>query len=519
MKKLFAILLIILVVAAIFTKRTLPGEGGSKPVLYWATDPNPARVEQIRVFNKWLERTHPEVIEKYGGIEIRVDAANSAPEKVLIQGISGVAPDLIDHCGGSRGRFNNSVGILEDLEEIGKANNFGVDKTYPAIVPEIQALVKVKKNGKVTYEPHQVSFPCNLYAELMYVNLDTFEKYGIDPPPERWTIDDFERLAKEFKEKANPKDENGNAQYRVFIAMDINARELARSMGGSLFNETQTAPRCHEKPMVDAYALKRKWVKEKYLPSAADKSSFATTSGYGGSGLPLFKEGNYAMVVGGRYLLIQFRKFNEELVAEGKPKLRMKVVELPHKIMPVSMTGTRSTAIYSGGKQKHLAKYFLEFLASRDYNMQVVEDADSLSPGPEFAKTEAFLRPEGHSDEWNLHEVFARTAQTIAIPSEGCPFVTESVVERLVNRAEENVLNDIYTPQEAMDVLKRGIEDEMSKYLKEDPDLLPFYEERCATQRKIEELRAKGEKVPISWITNPYHKFWYRFNGWADETK
>ena len=76
MKKLFTILFIILIVASVFTYRTLPGAAQDKPVLYWVTDANPARTEQIRTFKKWLHRTYPEVPE----IEVLVDTANAAPE-------------------------------------------------------------------------------------------------------------------------------------------------------------------------------------------------------------------------------------------------------------------------------------------------------------------------------------------------------------------------------------------------------------------------------------------------------
>ena len=60
---------------------------------------------------------------------------------------------------------------------------------------------------------------------------------------------------------------------------------------------------------------------------------------------------------------------------------------------------------------------------------------------------------------------------------------------------------------------------EIRRSLDEDPDLLPLYEVRLATQAKIDDLRARGEKVPLSWISNPQHRRWYVFNGWADEEK
>lgn len=59
MKQLFTTILALLVLASLYTWRTLPGSAGDAPVLYWATDANPARAEQIRTFKQWLARLIP----------------------------------------------------------------------------------------------------------------------------------------------------------------------------------------------------------------------------------------------------------------------------------------------------------------------------------------------------------------------------------------------------------------------------------------------------------------------------
>lgn len=514
MKRLFATILAILVAASVFTYKTLPGAAGDKPVLYWVTDANPARTEQIRTFKKWLRNTYPEAPD----ITILVDTANASPEKILIQGVSGVCGDLIDHSGGAAMRFRKSVGILEDLTEDALKMGFDVSKTFPAIVPEIVSPVKVTDaNGKVAYESRQFSFPCNVTSEMLWVNREAFEKIGLEVPSQRWTVEEFERVGREFVVRSNPP----NQVQRVFFITDMLPDAIANSSGGSFFNETETASVVNGKPMIDAFNLRYKWTYEspRLIPTASERNSFSASSGYGGAGLAMFAQGNFALVSGGRYLLIQFRKISEERVAAGGRPLQLAVSEFPHWQMPVNRTFTRATAIYAGGKHKDLAKYFLAFLASADYNMNIVNDADALSPNPEFSELEAYKRPKDHPEEWGCHEVFSDSMKTIAVPAESSPFVIDDVVNRLYLKAQEYHLNNLKTADQALADLEVEIDAEIKRSLSEDPDLVPLYAERCRVQKDIDALRAKGEKVPVSWISNPYLKRWYQFNGWADMDK
>jgi len=312
MKRLFATILAILVLASVYTWRTLPGAAGDAPVLYWVTDANPARAEQIRTFKQWLRKTYPDAPD----ITILVDTANTSPEKVLVQGVSGVCADLIDHSGGSALRFRKSVGLLEDLTDDAARMGFDLSKTYPAIVPELVAPVKtVDADGRATYVERQFAFPCNVTAEMLWINREAFAKAGLEPPARRWTVDEFERVGREFVLRANP----SNAIQRVFFIADVQPLLLANSAGGCLFNETATAPAVNRQPMIDAFKLRHRWTFEspRLLPTSSERSSFAASSGYGGAGLAMFAQGNYALIYGGRYLTIQFRKISDERIAVG----------------------------------------------------------------------------------------------------------------------------------------------------------------------------------------------------------
>ena len=524
MKKLFTVIFAILAAASIYSCKTLPGAITDRPVLYWVTDSNPARNEQIRTFKNWLKKNHPDAPD----VTVLVDTANVSAEKILIQGISGVCGDLIDHSGGPALRFRKSVGILEDVTESAKEMGFDLSQTFPAAASELVAPVKVtNEDGSTGYEMRQFAFPCNITVEMLWVNKEAFENAGMDLPPKRWTLEDFERIGKEFVTKSNKKGE----LQRIFFIADVKPQLIASSMGGAIFNETQTASVANSEAMRKAMELRLKWMTEepRLLPTATERNSFSASSGYGGAGVAMFTQGNYALLNSGRYMLIQYRKISDERVAAGGKRLQLAVVEQPYGEMPIASTFTRATAIYAGGKHseaknpddksKQLARYFLAFLASDDYNMNIVRDADAMPPNPKYTELEEFNHPKDYPDEWGNHEMFPKAMREIAVPQESTPFGVDNEINRLIGKAFDYHLNRRKSAEESLIELHEQINAEIKRSLQEDPDLDTLYKERIATQKKIDELRAKGEKVPLSWISNPFWRKWYQHQGWADVEK
>ena len=377
MKYLFLIVLLLLIGASLATSMVRQRPRDAVPVLYWVTDDNPARKEQLRRFHAWLAKHH------YPRMEIRTDTANRDPSKMIIQGVSGMAGDILDvWSGGGDMLYFQQMGLLEDISSQGLEMGFDPDQTFPSMLPQI------------TLHGRQYMFPCNVCSTSPWANLATFRKYGQEPPPWRWSLEEFERRGKAFVAAANPPGERRTAFFINEVSLDV----IARSLGVTTFNETLTAPALDDPRYIQALKLVKKWTYEDHLiPTAADASAFSTASGYGGSMMQLFNQGNYAMVSVGRYGLIQFRQFGA---------LELAVVEPPNGGFPNATTGTRAAALYAGGKQKDLAKYFLEFLASEDYNMQIVDDADGLPPNPLYTQSEAFSHPPKYPNEWKCHDAY-----------------------------------------------------------------------------------------------------------------
>ncbi len=461
------------------------GQSAGRPVLYWVTDANPARVEQVKLFEQWLKK------HDYPEVELRLDSANSDPTKKLIQGVSGVGSDLMDMSPSDMPLFH-AVGILEDLTIPARKLGFDPTHTYAAVKPLIMR------------EGRQYAFPCNVYVAAYWINKATFERYGVPIPPRRWSLEEFERLGRRFVEAANPP----GRPRTVFFASQVSVPILRRSLGLDDFNETLTRCTLDEPRAARVLELVRKWTYvDRILPTSADVASFATQSGYGGAALQLFNSGNYGMFQMGRYALIQLRQFGD---------LRLSVSEPPNGGFRNTLLMSRTAGVYAGSKHKDLAELFLAFLASEEYNMQIVRDADALPPDPRYTRTEAFLRPPAHPNEWGCHEVFAELAQTIAIAPAISPFVLPSVVGRYESQAyDAAVTSGRLSPQQATREAAANINREIRRSLEEDPSLAAPYQAALQRQEKIEQYRRDGRKVPLDWISNPFYRAYYQAKGWA----
>jgi multiple sugar transport system substrate-binding protein len=505
----------------VFTRVTLPGARSDVPVIYWVTDPNPAREEQINKFHNWLVKNgHTKPGDPSSPVcELRLDTANQDVAKKIIQGVSGVGGDIMDLWSGSGDMvYFADIGILHDVTDEAKEYGFDPSHTYASIGPEITT---PGADGKL----HQYMFPCNVAVHEYWVNKATFKALGLEPPPNRWTFDEFERRGIEFVQRAN----RGEQVRDTFFADSVETQTMHRSLGLSRFNETLTRCTLDDPRYVRALKLKQKWTYEDHIiPTPADIASFSTEAGYAGSTPQLFNSGNYAMFWMGRYALIQLREFGQ---------LELDAVEPPHGGFPVTSTGSRAAAIYAGSPNIDMALLFLSFLASEDYNMHVVLDADALPPNPVYTETEAFLRPPDYPNEWGCHEKFANAVKTIAIGTVLCPFASPRTVIRIVGDTEDKFMSGLVSAEGAAEETTRRVNAEIDRQLKEDPKLRPRYEKALARQEELDkmlapwheiarmeqygrpvpdDLRARAVKIPEAMIDNVFYRRYYRHLGWLE---
>ena len=484
MKYIFLVCGIILIAVSFAVYYMNPEKESKDPVIYWVTDANPARVEQINLFQKWLKKNN------YPKIELRIDTANRQTSKKIIQCVSGVGGDCMDLSGGDM-RYFHSMGLLVDVTDWGKELNFSPSTTWKAMIPEI------------TIDSRQYQYPCNVSVNLYWVNKETFKKYNLPIPPISWTFDEFEKQGKEFVSVAN----KGKRYNSIFFLNQIDTRIMHRSLGLSALNESLTKCTLNDPRYIEVLKLKYKWTyKDRIIPSQADMDAVSTAAGYGGAGMQLFNSGNFAMYQCGRYALIQFRKFG---------KLDLAVIRPPYAEFENTHTATRANAIYAGSKNKELAKYFLSFLASKEYNMQIVDDADALPPNPKYTKIEEFLRPKKWPNEWGCHKIFADAMQDIAVGGAYSPFILFSVLNRITGNLENTFMAGINTAEYAAKESEIRINKEIKRNCTEDAELGKIYQKQLEKQKQIDALRKAGKKIPVALIDNPFYKKYYIYKGWA----
>lgn len=490
MRYLFVVILAVLSLASMLTWWTAPDQQSEVPTLYWITDPHPGRKNQIDTFHRWLEKN------KHPPMEMVLDAANNDVSKKLIQGISGVAGEILD---ASRGKqemlYLYQSGILKELTEPAKELGFGKEHTWDAIVPDLMI------------DGEQYGFPRNVAVMMYWVNKDTFTRYGIELPSERWTWDDFERIGREYVKAANA----DNPSPRRFFAMPemidplVLPTIMMRSKGMDLFNETLTECTLNDPRYVSTLKKINQWIHEdRLIPSSADQASFSGSAGFGGAILHLFKEGDFGILMMGRYALLQLRMFEP---------MNLAVVEPPYEYYPNTLIFAGVPTIYREAKHVDLAKYFLAYMASEDYNMLIVRDGDALPPNPIYTRTEEFLRPAAYPNEWGCHGAFADAADSIAITYSSSRFVLPVTVTRLFLRYYDLFTNSRATAEESAESAAKAINAAIQINLKDRPLLQKRYEEKLSIQAKIDALKAEGAPIPAEWIDNPFYLKYYNDRG------
>jgi multiple sugar transport system substrate-binding protein len=488
MKYLFAVVLLGLAVASILTFSNL-SEKVDTPVLYWVTQYSEPRVKQTELFEKWM------LDNGYPAVDLRIDViGKNQKEKNVIQGVSGVAADILD-CSFGDVDLYHSVGMLDDLTEVAVEMGFDPSKTYPSV----QSLFIV--------DDKQYGFPRLISARFFWVNVETFQKAGLDVPGSDWTFDEFEQVGKAFVKALNAHGE----RQTVYLTGQFTIPHrilMMRSMGADIFNETQTASTLMHPAYKEVCEIVRKWTYEdKIIPSNVEAESLSTqTRADTHVSQQLFANGNFGVLWAGRWGLMSFRMIGPE---------ELGVCEFPNAGFRNTIVGGAPVAIYKKSKHKELAYYFLKFLASDAFNMNTVRNADGLPPVPRYAKMDEFSHPKEYPNEWGLHDEIRDMTTFLGIPFPSSPFALTQVFMRYDKNAFDKFMAGRVslsgTLKEASDAIDAHIQYNVSQ----SRELKEKYDRLIINQEEIERLRAQGELVPLHLITNPFYRRYYVEKGWS----
>jgi multiple sugar transport system substrate-binding protein len=448
---------------------------------------------QVATFYRWLEKNN------YPSVKINFDAEGSISGKMevktIVRGVSGVASDVFD-CYPGQVRLYQSIGILNDLTEVAKKMEFEGTMTYPGI------------RSALYVDGRQYIFPRNVASNFLWVNVDAFSRIGMSVPPDIWTIDEFEKMGKEFVEKSNKKGEHQS----VFFTRDLAIGDrivMVRSKGVDFFNETLTKSNLQHLEYIENYKTIHRWIHDlQIIPTLAQSKELVTSSGNAVSNVyvHLFAKGSYGLMPGGRWGLMYFREVGLKNLSVSEP---------PHDGFRNAVFAFGGLAVYEGAKEKEAAHYFVKFMTSEDYNMGIVKNSDGLPPIPKYTRTEEFLHPPDHPSEWGLHGRMLRMAEEIAIVRSESPFILLKTINWLEKNAFEKFVADRATAEEALLDCSERIEKEIERNIGKSSELSLQYEKGLRDQEEIDRLRREGKLVPLHLISNPFYRRYYVEMGWS----
>lgn len=408
-------------------------------ILTWVSDDNPARREQIALFN----RLHPEYC-------VELDPANSGSEKVIVQAIGGVGPDLFDCYDGFQLSAYVKSGIAWDVtDELAKAGIDVARDAWPAAFPN------------ALYEGRTYGFPTNAGCNAIWFNKDIFDRCGEPYPKGSWTWAEFIGVAR----RLTVQEEGGRVRHFGFLCDWWNWPQFVSQWGGRLYSEDGTRCVADSPEACAGIQLMQDLIyKHRVMPSPVEEAAIATAGGWGSGTITFFGAGKGAMALGGRWWLCTLRQY---------PNLRLGAVESPHGPYRVFRGYGRATCINKNSPRREAALEFLKYMAGKDYNDLINHQADALAPVIRYCFTPEFLHdPEYPAEDFNA---VWRDIMKVAVPDQISPFVNGNVAGRIFEKQLDLVKNGQKTGAEAMGAAARRINEEVAKAIELDPSLRVRY--------------------------------------------
>jgi len=416
-------------------RRALEG----KTPLVWVSDDNPARREQIDLFN----RLHPQY-------ELRLDPSNTGMEKVIVQSLAGVGPDLFDCYNAFQLAAYVKSGVAWDVTDLYQEHGMKLDDLWKATHPLIES------EGRI------YGHPTNAAVNAIWFNKDILEAEGIPYPEGPWTWEEFVELA----QRLTVRDARGKVERYGFFCDWWNWYQFVQQWGGRLY--TPDGTRCiidSPEAIAGVQFLQDLIYQYHVMPSPVEEAAMASAGGWGTGTITFFGAGKGAMALGGRWWLCLLRDYKG---------LRLGAVECPHGPIRVFRGYGRATLINAHSPRRRQAFDFLLYEAGKPYNDLINHQADALAPVKRFCYTPEYLHdPEFPHEDFNA---VWRDVMPYGEPEEVSPFVNGQRVERILNKQMDLVKSNHKSPAAALQTAAREINEEIQKTLEQDPTLRMKYD-------------------------------------------
>lgn len=462
-------LLIVAAVLAVLTSiamvwRPKPEDDG-RTKLVWVSDNNPARAEQIGMFNT----VHPE-------LDLTLDYANSGLQKIILQCVSGVGPDVFSY---SDEQLQTLVeaGVLMDVTDEAQAMGFSAaEAAWPGA------------REQMTYFGRQYGYSFNVDVYLLIYNKNIFDAFGVPYPEGLMTVEEFTELARKVNGKVPGSNEN------VYAVQGMNWKILFSCLRGEFFTPEGRPDIANSEALKRAIATHRELIfTERVMPTSVDMKAMSGQGGWGAGSLNQFAAGKFAMTFSGQWSLTAIGRTYmhqvEALRAQGlKPEdvtdpmkrpLRLGAVLIPKYAgtEPTYRVLGRVVGVNRYSPHREKALTFLQYLTGPELSLTINQSIDALPGNPKYANLGL---EEGPPDLARM-EMHEKTTEAMAygyIPRRSPYLLTSDVIrvlESQVSRMEsmpsipvERLLADA---QKELDVLMR-------RNLERNPELKERYDKQ-----------------------------------------
>jgi multiple sugar transport system substrate-binding protein len=414
MKYLFFGSTVVMLGMSLVAWRWQPGAVSDRIELVWCSDDNPARREQIELFNRLYPEYH-----------VRLDPMNANMEKVIVQSLAGVGPDLFDCYSGFQLVAYVRSGIALDCTDFLESRGVEPRSIWPCAWPTF------------VYEGRMYGHPENVSAPAMWFNKDMFDKAGEPYPSPGWTWEDFIAVA----QRLTKRDARGRLEQLGFIGYWDYMSALGQ-WGANIYTPEGTRSALDSPQAAEAMQFMQDLIyKYGVMPTPTEEDAMASAGGWGFGTIALFGAGRGAMAIGGRWWLCILRN-------EDYANLRLGAVELPRGPSTRVFGIGKSTLVNANSRKRDGALLFLEFLHGRAWGGLINHQADGLAPVIEHNYTDTYLHdPEFPKEDYN--DVW-RAALEDAAPQEVSSYVNGQTVERILRVQTDLVRANLKSGAEAM---------------------------------------------------------------------
>lgn len=418
-----------------------PTEHGKTP-LVWVSDDNPVRRDQIDLFN----RLNPNYL-------LKLDPSNVNMEKVIVQSLAGVGPDLF--CVYDAFGLSTYVksGIAWDVTDKLTECKF-----------DIQSQVWSCSYPTFMFEERAYGFPANVAADALWYNKEIFDKAKLPYPKGPMTWQEFIALA----QKMTIRDERGRAKQYGFL-MDWSGQwtQFVLQWGGQVYSPDGTRCTLDSPEAIAGMQFMHDLVyKYHVMPSPVEEAAMATQGGWNSGPMTWFGGAKGATALGGRWWLCTLRDYKD---------LRLGATEAPHGPKRVFRGYAKGIIINKNSPRREQALEFLKYMYGKDYNVLVNNQADALGPVKQFTYIPEYLKnPKFPAEDFN--DVW-RDIMNYTVAEPVSPFISGQKVVRIATRQLDLIKNDQKPVPDAMRTLTEQVNAEIRKSIEADPSLRERYKQ------------------------------------------